>query len=466
MSFDYFNSAAAVVDRPQKKMEGSASGLWRTDHPTLNEAGKIVKGGMWGPQQKWWKSPAFIKALVGGYGAGKTLIAGKRLIALALENHGIPVAGVSPTFTLARRTMIPTIRELLIGKQSIYGRQAFWWRYHASHHEFHIRFRGRTGLIQIYSGEHPDALKGPNLAAVAIDEPFIQDVEVFKQMLARVRHPDAVHKEIGLTGTPEQLNWGYDLCIGNQIDGIDLDPEKLKTELITASSRENKALDPGYVQRLEGAYSGKAAAAYVDGQFANLSTGMVFYGFSSDNISDLPVPLNGVEWGAGMDFNVNPMSATVFWKAGSHMHFVDEFELPNADTEYLCSVLREKYGEKIKTIYPDASGAARKSAAPQGKSDFWYIKQAGYDISANSENPRIRDSYNAVNGKLAPKTGPLTLTISPSCKKLIKYLSIYSHELLNKQKAMSHLLDAFRYPITYLFPIVRESITVSKLSGT
>ncbi|WP_217878337.1 hypothetical protein, partial [Vibrio alginolyticus] len=82
-----------------------------------------------------------------------------------------------------------TIKELLQGKQSLL--EGFSWKYNKADWEFLIRYKGREGIIWIGSGDDPDALKGPNLCGALIDEPFIQSREVFEQMLARVRHPNA-----------------------------------------------------------------------------------------------------------------------------------------------------------------------------------------------------------------------------------------------------------------------------------
>jgi len=334
--------------------------------------------------------------------------------------------------------------------------------------EFTIRFRGRTATIFIYSGENPDSLKGANLAAAGIDEPFIQDQKVFEQILARVRHPNAKHKELAMTGTPEQLGWGFSLV--HEED----ESKKLDVGVVRGSTRANRALDPAYVKRLEQMLSPKAAQAYIEGHFVNLAEGQVYYGFNmARNIKKLEIPW-GAELGVGMDFNVNPMSAAVFWKVNNHMHYIEELELPNADTSYMCETLREKYcgiearnkhkGELL-YVYPDASGASRHTSSAGGRSDFHIIRDMGFQISAAPTNPHRKDRYNAVNAKLSPKSGEPTITIDPSCKKLIKYLSTYSHELMNKQEEMSHLLDAFSYPVYRLCPLNREIITQRKLSG-
>jgi hypothetical protein len=413
----------AVLERPAPARETGGS-FWIKDPPVLDGHGQIVRGGMFPHQRAWWELAEFIKVLVGGYGAGKTLLAGKQ--SLLGRDFG---------FRLRKHPM-PT---------------------------FTIRYRGMESTIVVYSGDKPESLRGPNLAAAWVDEPFLQDIEIYRQMIARIRAPGAKHSELLLTGTPEELNWGYDLCMGELKD-------RHSVGVVHAGTWENKSLPKEYVERLRGAFDGKAGQAYVEGKFVNLADGMVYYGFDpgvnvvdfqpgpdTHTINGVTVP-KGMEVCAGIDFNVNPMSAAVFVRAGSRIHFIDELELPNADTEFLCSVLRERYGDKIKDVYPDATGSARKTAAPGGKSDFTYIRAAGFNINARHENPKRRDRYNAVNAALKPKEGAVRMTVASRCKKLIKYLSTYSYDNMSKQEEMSHLLDAATYPIAYLMPVDKAAI--------
>jgi hypothetical protein len=477
MALDSFESSASSVSRPDPHVGRKGVKFWSMDDPAMDEKHRVVRGGMWSHQRQWWGLPDFFKILVGGYGAGKTLIGCKRLIALALENAPCFVAVVSPTFPLARHTVIATIYNLLAGKQTLLGVRQFWFRYNKSTHEFKIRYRGRQATIIVYSGENPDSLRGPNLAAAYLDEPFLMDQAVFEQMVARVRHPDARKSEIIMTGTPEQLNWGYDLCMGELKDRMaDLGVENLSVGMIQASTRNNLALPEHYVKRLEGTLADKAADAYIEGKFVNLASGLVYYGFdpmpggrhvTTDGDPDVNGKLpDGVELGIGMDFNVNPMAMTAFWRAGNRMHVFKEYELPNADTEYACQQIRDDFGDRVNTIYPDASGNHRATSAPQAKTDYWYIRQAGFEISAPNANPKRKDRYNACNGKFKPKLGEPTITVSPKCRRLIKYLAIHSHELMTKQKNMTHLLDAFSYPVHRLYPVAKEDLVAVRLTGS
>lgn len=449
--------------------------IWRMEDPVLDERGQVVVGGMWPHQRNWWQSEHFIKAMVAGYGSGKTFIGAKKAIALTLLNQE-PHFWVSPSYKIAKRTSIPTLLELLEGKKRL--DTTFKFKFNKADNEIRINHRGRRGKIWIGSGEEPDSLKGPNVGSATIDEPFIQSKEVFDQMLARVRSPRALRREIGLLGTPEQLNWGYDICEGDERDNYDI-------EVFNVSTEENKALPPEYVERLLRGYTDKMVEAFVKGHFVNLSRGTIYYGFSKDrNVVRLEDP--GHELHVGMDFNVDPMAAVVFWRKGDHMHIVAELEIENADTEYMCSVLGQNHdrtdtsqflrgqvrnflnedgSRRVDTVFPDASGRARATNAPAGQSDFTIIRGHGFGLLCKGSNPRVRDRENAVNGKFNPVKGRPTLTIDPDCKKLIQYLLGHTHELRLKQKQMTHLLDAMGYPVAYLYPINKPQVQISQIHG-
>ena len=418
-------------------------GMWRQEDPVLNSAGQVIKGGMWEPQRRCWNSKAFIKALVTGYGGGKTFFQGKRAIAMARHNPQSPYMIVSPSYKLAKRTVIPTIEELLEGRKIRH-------RYNKSEFEFKI---AGGGTIWIASGDEPKSLPGPNLCGAGIDEPFLQDRAVFMQMLARVRCRKARHREILLTGTPEDLNWGYDICEGDERDKYDL-------ELIQAASGTNRALPKEYLETLGNAYDDKMKAAYMDGKFVNMTTGRIYYSFDKGrNVQAHAFP-PGTPSLVGQDFNVDPMASVLFWVSGPHMHIYQEIELPNSDTDHAIKEARDlakERGSELSVAYPDPSGKARKTSA-LGKTDFTIIKDNGVEVKARLKAPAIRDRMNAVNMKF--KAGELT--IDPSCKKLIKYLDQLSWEKLRKQEAMTHLTDAVGYPVEYLYPIKKPIIQVNQ----
>jgi len=415
-------------------------GFWRTEDPVL-EDGRVVKGGMWPHQREWWELKNFVRMLVSGYGGGKTLQMCKWGIASALHNAPAPVAIVSPTFPMARETVIATTSDLLNGKSTVTD---LLHGYNKQEHVFTIQHGARRGRLIIYSGEDPNRLKGPNLAAAGMDEPFIQDVEVFKQIVARVRHPAARRREIVLTGTPEGMaNWGYELAEGDLRQSFDVG-------MVQASTRANLALSDDYAGQLDSQYAEKERASYVEGQFVNMSTGLVYYAFDpARNLVTMDRPA-GTELGVGMDFgsatNHESMAGIVFWTDGHRMHVFDEESQANSDTPSMCLTLRGRHGAELVDVYPDASGQARQSAS--GDTDYQALRDLGMSPYSWAANPARRERYNRVNAMLADGR----LTIDPGCRKLRRFIQGYTHESMHKQKSMSHLLDALGYPVCYLFP--------------
>lgn len=455
--------------RQPKQADGASTSFWSTDPPVFDDHGRMVRGGMWQGQKDWWDLPNQVKVLIGGYGAGKTISASKRAIALALHNSPAPVAVVSPTYAMAQDTVVVTIAELLDGKRTIHP--GLTWQYKTNSSRFLIDFYGRKGTIIVYSGEKPDRLKGPNLGAAIIDEPFIQDKEVFDQMLARVRHPESRLREVCMTGTPEATGaWGRDLIEGELGQNYDLG-------FVRLSTRQNKALDPSYVRSLLAAYDEKTAEAYIEGHFVTLDDGQVYYSFDKKrNVQALGLPHDIDYLGVGMDFNVSPMTAAVFWVRGQHMHFLKTYEQVNSDTESMCRTLLDDWGDEgLRNIYPDPAGKQRSTSASAGRSDFDIIQRFGFKIYAPSRHTPIKDRYNAFNGKLQARNGETTLTIEPrgdryGAQHLINAIENLTHANKHRRGAnggdqFTHITDAAGYAVDYLYPVGRSGFQVKPLIG-
>ena len=412
--------------------------FWRKDDPVI-KAGKfplVVTGGMFSAQRECWQSDHFYKFLVGGYGSGKTRWLGKRMIALSIYNAPYPCMVVSPTYKMAKRTIIPTIKDLLDGREIKY-------KYHSSDHYFTIHYDGHVGTLWVGSGNDPDSLKGSNLAAAGIDEPFLQKYDVLTQLSARVREPMANHSEICAAGTPEGIGgWGYDICEGELRESYDIGVFRAKTS-------ENLALPAHYLDNLRNTYDKKMLEAYFDGEFVTISNLLVYYNFTDDNIIDLPDP--GGELCIGLDFNVNPMAGVVFWKHGSRMHYIDEIEQPNSDTETWMQIAHERYPDRIKTAYPDPTGKKRQTSAQVGRTDFTIIQNTGVEVKARKQQG-IRDRHNSVNKKLEDGT----LTVSPKCKKLIRYFKSSAHDDIDD--SMTHLLEGATYPVAFIYPLNKPQL--------
>ena len=386
-------------------------------------------------QLQWWDLDNFYKVLVGGYGSGKTYIGALRCIYLSYLNRPHPGMYVSPTWGLATKTIILTLKDVLRNAQLKYT-------FNQQKGEFIIH--NWNGHIWIGSGDRPHSLYGINLAFAGIDEPFIQSKDVFDQMVARVRIPDAEHREIFLTGTPEQLNWGYSLINRPELD----------MGVVYGSTLDNEYLPQQYKDNLLAAYSKEQIDAYVYGKFVNLTQGRVYKEFDRDKHTsereDMSLPV-----GIGMDFNVDAMSSIVFYKGNNWIHVFDEIRLKNSNTFEMCDVLKDKYPEA--TVYPDASGSARKSSATQSDHDI--IKEAGYKVKTPRKNPPVRDRVNAVNKLI--REGNFSCENAPNLVMDLERNVWKAGDIDKSDPEQSHASDAIGYAINVLHPL-RTKLAVSK----
>ena len=392
-------------------------------------------------QLKWWNLRNFIKILVGGFGCGKTFIGALRAIYLSHLHAPLPGQYISPTYDMMMKTIVPTIKGIAL-------ESGLDVTYNHSMKRFHIA--NWDGEIWLGSGDNPDSLRGPNLKWAGIDEPFIQKPDVMTFMLSRIR-PRVKGEELFLTGTPEELNWGYDLCMN--------DSNKYDIGFVVGKTKDNVFLGKEYYDTLSSAYSKEQREAYLEGKFVNLKVGRAYKAFDRDkHIRHMDV--DGLEICAGIDFNVDYMSAEVFAHGNGWMHFIDEIRLSNSNSFELADALARRYpGIRI---YPDATGSTRKTSST--KSDHQIFRDAGFTIYARRENPRVMDRVNAVNSMFMNDR----LSIEPNkCEWLVKDLERVTFKSGDLDKtsdpALTHASDGAGYAVAYLYPVQkREAFTISR----
>lgn len=157
--------------------------------------------------------------------------------------------------------------------------------------------------------------------------------------------------------------------------------------------------------------------------------GRVYHAFTrADNVRACEFdPLLPVH--VGMDFNVNPMSATVWQESGGFLWQVDEILLPTSNTHEMCEEIAKRYGKPSFTpgefdlsnifIYPDPAGAQRRTSA-QGKTDLIILHDRGFNVVALMSHPLVRDRVNYVNGQFQSADGIRHAFVSPRCRRSIE----------------------------------------------
>lgn len=386
----------------------------------------------WKPE----KNGTLTKAIVTGYGGGKTWMFARELVRLALVNNGLPVLGVEPTYPMIRDILVPEIEDYLTFLGISYS-------YFTSDKNFllhgipslkdgnggSIRLNGR---IWLRSGDEPRRLKGPNIAAAGIDEPFIQDEEVYKQVTARVRHPKARERVILLSGTPEGLGWGWSILE----DKTTLESETVeivrgqsipvrvytgdRIKWVQCSSEINTALSDDYFENLRTTHTEYEIGSYIGGVFQNLTQGRCYYAYTSANDAPYEIDPN-LPVIVTCDFNasVMPMTWLVMQEFGGTIYVRHALSRQHTNTLDMCAILQETFGERMPdklVFYGDYSGTAASTQSvlsDWGQIDeYWRPRVRRFERYIKPTRS-IRDRIAAVNALLCNAKGERRLFLYP-----------------------------------------------------
>lgn len=390
-------------------------------------------------------------AFVGGFGSGKTAAAIARALALKITFPQADVAYYLPSYPLVQDIAMKRFPEIC-------ERKGWPFKIRGGTSP-HIEFPD-AGRILFRSLSHPESIVGYEVAHSICDEldtlPEDKARDAWNKVIARNRQKiGGWPNSVAVATTPEGFRFVYDRWERNPAKGY---------VLFKARTRDNAAnLPDEYIENLENSYPSQLLSAYLDGEFVNLTTGSVYSNFDrskhkTDAMIEPREPLH-----IGMDFNVNNMSAVTMVLRQGQPRAVDEM-VGYRDTPDIIRGIKERYEGHHITIYPDASGASRKSVNAS-LSDIALLRQAGFTVLANSRNPAVKDRIMAVN--LLLEKGEL-LVNPDRCPTLIESLERQAYNKNgepDKDGGFDHMNDALGYFIVYKFGLTRSTVTLAPLSG-
>lgn len=315
-------------------------------------------------------------------------------------------------------------------------------------------------VIRIVGLDSYDNLRGSGLFFVLIDEwadcPVEAWEEVIEPMLSTCKYVVDGEQRFGghslRIGTPKGFNHCYETYVKGQPGG---EPDH-KSWLYTTLDGGN--VPPTEIERARRTKDPRTFRQEYEASFENYS-GRVYYAFDRRETVrkcpyDAALPLH-----VGMDFNVNPMSATIWQEQpDGDLWQIGEIVIPTSDTGEMARELTARYGKPTAskpdvrhiTVYPDPAGAQRKTSA-QGKTDFSILKDAGLTVCAMSAHPLVRDRVNLVNGKFLTADGGRHAFVDPSCRESIKCYEQLTYKEgtsePDKSLNMDHLPDSAGYYI-------------------
>ncbi len=386
--------------------------------------------------------------MVAGFGAGKTHAAVYRAIARKLQYPAQNVAYYLPTYDLVRNIGFPRFAELLDGL-------GIQHKINKTDADVVIGPGGGWGRVIFRTMDTPERIIGYEVADSLVDEldtlPTEKAREVWNKIISRNRQkkPDGSLNTVAVATTPEGFRFVYERWQKNPAPGY---------RIIKATTESNaKNLPDGYIQSLRDSYPANLLAAYLDGEFVNLTSGSVYPEFDRGKHASTEAIQAGDTLHIGMDFNVQRMAAVVFVLRGGKPHAVQEYT-DVLDTPAMIALLKARHEGHSIMVYPDASGKNRKSNSAS-ESDIALLKQARFQVCVNPVNPAVKDRVLAVNQLLARDGLGVNLDRCPMFVEALEKQSYDKNGEPDKSAGLDHINDAGGYFIAYRFPIRKPGIS-------
>lgn len=377
--------------------------------------------------------------LSSGFGGGKSYALIMKALQLSWLNR--PFAGgiVAPSFTDYKKDLLPMIEEIL-------EKNRIKYQHHKTEHWF--RFPWTKGKLYVATAEKK--LRGPNWSYAAINEVTLIPLERYREVVGRVRVKGAKAPQVASCGTPEGIaSEYYSIFIEKPLDGL---------RVVYGSTLDNlENLDPTYVERLSASFDSKMLDAYLKGLWVNMAGNRFYYAYDPARNDDSTNAYDSDQLvHCSIDFNVDPMTATLWHFDGHTARAFDQVELSGGegfDTARLADALIARgFTGRNTIVYPDPAGNARTT---KGMPDVEILKRKGFnEVRVKLAAPRLRERQLNVNNLLEKRC----VTIHPvKCQGLKRdWISVEQDPVtLEKKKnnpKLTHFSDGADYMLDILFP--------------
>ena len=416
------------------------------------------------PQARFLSDTHRFKAFVAGYGSGKSWAGCCGLARHFWEFPGVNAGYFAPTYPQIRDIFYPTVEECF----SQWGLRVV---VKMANSEVHV-FNGKSfrGVIMCRSMDRPETIIGFKIGHALVDELDVMSMDkasqAWRKILARMRYNiPGLRNGVDVTTTPEGFKFVYQQFVKQ----VREKPELGKMYgLVRSSTYDNEInLPEGYIDSLLQSYPAQLIDAYINGEFVNLTSGTIYSAYNRQFNSCDDEIRPGEPLYIGMDFNVGKMAAVVHVKRNGEPCAVDE--IINAyDTPDMIQRIKERYWSfeygvyrptcQIR-IYPDASGAGRRSVNAS-KTDIALLKEAGFAVSVDSVNPPVKDRINAMNAMFCNANGERRYKVNtekcPTYAEALEQQPWAANGEPDKTTGHDHVNDAAGYFIVKDYPVIKH----------
>ena len=396
-------------------------------------------------------------AFVGGFGSGKTAAGIARLMRLKRYCPNQDVAYYLPTY--------PLIEDIAFQRfPALFERNGIDYKLNQQK----AVLETDLGRIIFRNMEQPDRIVGYEVAHSVVDEldtlPIDKARNVWNKIIARNRQKAFTHdgkpvrNTVGVATTPEGFRFVYERWVKQQAPGY---------VLFKAKTSDNAAnLPPEYIENLRNTYSSSLLAAYLEGEFVNLTAGSVYAEFDRKANMTLETIQPNEHLHIALDFNVGNCTGVVFVRRNNDPLALDEITQVR-DTPAMIHTIKARYPGHSITVYPDASGGATKSVNAS-ISDISLLRAAGFTVLAPNKNPAVKDRVMAVN-QMIHNQGVRRLRVNPDkCPTVVEALEQQAYNKNgepDKMHGLDHAADCCGYFIHYHYGLSRGVVQFAKLGG-
>ena len=389
-------------------------------------------------------------ALYGGSRSGKTFIIVRSILIRASKCKSRHLI-IRQTFNSVKRSIfmdtLPKVLSLCFPHLSYTVNKTDLIVYLANGSEIH--------LAGMDNGKAVEKILGTEFSTIYFNEASEMDYSPIQLVLSRLAEKTILKKRVWYDfNPPKKTHWSYWLFIKrlNPIDEEPLPNPEEYSYLLMNPQDNIENIDDEYIKLLETMPEAERKR-FLLGEYGDASDGQVYYAFDRDQHVDDSVKQVPGQIYIGMDFNVDPMTATLWQVVNNEFHCFDEIYLKNSDTFKMVDELkRRKY---FGTVIPDSTGKNRKTS---GKSDHLILKESGYRIP-QVRNPFVTDRVNNVNRLFTSNR----IKISPKCKKLVNDLEkvAWKDNKLDQKTnpALTHVSDSAGYFLWWAEPLKLKTTT-------
>lgn len=373
-----------------------------------------------------------------GFGGGKTYGLCMKAFQLSWLNRNIPGGLIAESYAEFKKDWLPLFEEILDEHKIKYS-----YKQNGKYGP-HFKWPWTSAPIYITSGEKK--IRGPNWGWACINELTLMRLIRYKEVMGRVRIKAAKFPQIASVGTPE--GWASDYY-----EYLIEKPPK-NTRVIYGNTQDNMDnLQEDFIDDLYASYDSKMIEAFVKGLWVNM-TGNSFYYSYNPNKNNFEHKKSWDFFHVGLDFNVDPMAASIWQWDGSKLKGIEEIEIMNGDTRKMGHALRARgYMPDNTILYPDPSGNSRST---KGDPDIYILRnEFNYnEIRVRRKAPGFRTRQLHMNNLLDksviqanPKTQP----------KVCRDLAAVEQNIVTLEKdksnpKLTHFSDGLDYLCDILIP--------------